>query len=355
MKNNNIDFTLYKNLLSRVRVPHPSYNMGLAELKRSYDSVGTTDFPQCLHIVGASRAGKTCLINEFRKLYPSYRAQDGVQIRIVYAEIPPTGTIMGVMENILYALGDPVWSKGTASNKLARVIDQLEKCGCRMLVLDELQHLVDKGQNRMLKQTRDWIKALANANRWAVVVCGLETSRAVITQDAQLKARFDAEIRLPRFDWDDDALYTQFLGVLGGFQEGLAPFSLPDMQDETVALRFYLASGGLIGYVVKLLNRAIQDAIADKRTAIGLPELEKAFRRAISFASDIPAEEGPFVSKLIGTPPEEHRARCVKLATAEDDVKEKVPKALVTSTLPSKKKTCVPKKEHRRQMGGAFA
>jgi len=348
------DLSVHINILSRVRIPHPAFDTALYELQHCYDSVGKTDFPQCLHLVGPSRAGKTCVVNEFRKKYPTVRNDDGLYMPIVYAEIPPTGTIPGVMENLLKALGDPYWSRGSISNKLARVIQGLKDCGCRMLVLDELQHLADKGQNLRLKHTRDWLKAMVGSNEWALVVCGLDTSRAVIAQDAQLKCRFDAPVEIPRFEWTDDTLYTQFLGVLGGFQDGLAPFSFPDMQDEMIALRFYLASGGLIGLVVKLLQRAIENAIKDNRTAIGLPELEVAFRRAIHFSSVIPVEQGPFTSKLLDTPLNERRALVVKLATATEDIAEKVPKASESSPTP-KPRPRVTRKEAKRQMGDAFA
>lgn len=359
------DLSIHSNILSRVRIPHPAYDLALEELQHCYDSVGETDFPQCLHLVGPSRAGKTCVVKEFLKKYPPVRKDDGVYMPVVYAEIPPTGTIVGVMENLLYALGDPHWSRGSNSNKLARVKEGLQKCGCRMVVLDELQHLADKGQNLRLKQTRDWLKAMVGSNEWALVVCGLDTSRVVITQDKQLKARFDAPIEIPRFEWTDDVLYTQFLGVLGGFQDGLAPFSFPDMQDEAVALRFYLASGGLIGLVVKLLQRAIKNAIKDNRTAIGLPELEVAFRRAINFSANIPVNQGPFTSKLLDTPLDERREFAVKMALAEDEITESVPKAAqtlhATKTTTSKAKpkpkqhSNVTKKEAKRQLAEAFA
>lgn len=353
------NLSIYSNLLSRVRIPHPAYDLGMSELQECYDSVGQTDFPQCLHLIGPSRAGKTCVVKEFLKKYPSVRKDDGVYMPIVYAEIPPTGTIVGVMENLLYALGDPHWSRGAISNKLARVKEGLQKCGCRMVVLDELQHLADKGQNLRLKHTRDWLKAMVASSEWALVVCGLDTSRVVITQDKQLKCRFDAPIEIPRFEWTDDVLYSQFLGVLGGFQDGLAPFSFPDMQDETVALRFYLASGGLIGLLVKLLQRAIKNAIKDNRTEIGLPDLEAAFRRAINFSSNIPVNQGPFTSKLLDTPLDERREFAVKMALAEEDVAESVPKSAPT---PPATTTSKPKpgprdtqKEAKRQLAEALA
>lgn len=348
------DLSIHINILSRVRIQHPAFDAALHELEHCFDSVGKTDFPQCLHLVGPSRAGKTCVVNEFRKKYPTVRNADGLHMPIVYAEIPPTGTIPGVMENLLQALGDPHWARGSISNKLARVKEGLQRCGCRMVVLDELQHLADKGQNLRLKQTRDWLKAMVGSNQWALVVCGLDTSRAVIAQDAQLKCRFDAPVEIPRFEWTDDTLYRQFLGVLGGFQDGLAPFSFPDMQDEAIALRFYLATGGLIGLVVKLLQRAIENAIKDNRTAIGLPDLEAAFRRAIHFASAIPVNQGPFTSKLLDTPLDERRAFAVKLATAEEDVAEKKPKVAEPTSTSTRRKR-VTKKEAKRQLSDALS
>lgn len=312
------DLNDYRDLLSRITIPHPAFELAGVELERAYDSVGRTSFPQCFQLLGPSRAGKTCVIKRFVAKYPPVREPERLHVRVVYAPIPPKGTPAGVMENLLKALGDPMWARGSQTNKLSRLLTLLEKCGCRMIVFDEFQHLIDKGQNQTLKQTRDWLKALVEPNQWALVASGLSDSRSAIDQDEQLRGRFDPFVAIRRFDWGDAELHEQFRGVLSAFQQAMTPFDLPSLEGDEMALRMYLATGGLIGLLVKLLHRAVEDAIRAKRVTISKAQLELAFRRAIRFASDIPSGKGPFEVPLVGVAVEPHLEQVVRLATTCD-------------------------------------
>lgn len=296
--NMTIDMTMYRDLVARVRVNHPAFELASTEMNESFESVGTTDHPLCLQIVGPSRAGKTCVIKEFIKTKPPVRTPEGLFAPVVYAKIPPRGTTMALMENILQSLGDPYWYSGTESKKLARVIKHLEDCGCRMLVLDEFQHLCDKGQNATLKLTTDNLKALVEPNKWALVASGLVDSKRVVDFDRQLAGRFDAEVEIPRFDWMNAESNEQFRGVIAAFQGALHPFDFPSFEDDEMALRLYLATGGLMGLLVKLLTRVIRDGIRDGRMSVTLAQLELAFRRSVRFSNTIEPGCGPFECKI---------------------------------------------------------
>lgn len=319
MSYRNEDLDQYKTVMARLTIPHPAFVEAAAELDEALESVGSQSFPTCLHIVGPSRAGKTRLIENFTRKYPKIVEGERTFIPVVHAAIPPKGTIMGVMESLLRALGDPRWESGSSSNKLARVHNFLDKCGTRVLVLDEFQHLVDKGQDSTLKHTRDWAKALVEPRKFALVACGTERSIEAIADDAQLSGRFDAPIWIRRFDWRDEELHDQFLGVLAAYGEALKPFQLPELTSEEMVIRMYMATGGLMGTLVKLLTRVIRDAVRDERTDIGLSELRRAFRRAVNFSDRFAAGQGPFDVKLTTLDGGIQRllAQSVALATAE--------------------------------------
>ncbi|HEV2681400.1 MAG TPA: TniB family NTP-binding protein [Rhodanobacter sp.] len=346
------DFESYRDLLSRIRIPHPAFELAGCELMHAYRGVGYSDFPRYLQLSGPSRAGKTCLVTDFMKTAPAIQRQEGLHRPIVYAPIPPKGTTMGVIENLLRALGDPHWARGTETNKLSRLLLQLSECGCRMIVLDEFQHLVDKGQNKTLKRTVDFIKALAEPNRWALVASGLSEAQAAIDGDAQLSGRFDAPLEIARFEWTDAVLHKQYRGVLAAFEEALAPFELPSLEGEELALRFYLATGGLMGLIVKLLQRVIEDAIDEERLTIRMPHLNDAFRRAIRFASRLRDGDGPFEMKLFGAPLEERRGEAVRMATALDDDPPVAPSPTSDSKAPKQSRKTIG--DHKREMAEAL-
>lgn len=351
--NQHVDLTMYRDLVARIRINHPAFELATAELSRSFKSVGKTDFPLCLQIIGPSRAGKTCVIKDFIKTVPAVRHEDGMRIPVVYARVPPKGTTTALMENILRALGDPYWYRGSESNKLARVIMQLEQCECRMLVLDEFQHLCDKGQNKTLKQTTDNLKALVEPNKWALVASGLSESRRVVDFDSQLEGRFDAEVEIPRFDWMSHDSNEKFRGVISAFQGALHPFDFPSFDSEEMALRLYLATGGLMGLLVKLLHRAIDDGIRDGRTAVDLGQLEQAYRRAIRQSSRVEVGQGPFECEVDATNAKSRIEEMVNMAAALPDEEESAP-ATGTDTSKNRKKRRQTKSDHKQALAEAL-
>lgn len=352
MTHEKLDLMQHRDLVARVRITHPAYELASTEIARAFNSVGDTDFPLCLQILGPSRAGKTCVVKDFISSVPPSRGSEGLLIPVVYARIPPKGTTMALLENILRAVGDPYWYRGSESNKLARVLLQLEKCECKMLVLDEFQHLCDKGQNVTLKRTTDNLKALVEPNKWALVASGLSESRRVIDSDPQLEGRFDAEVEIPRFDWLDSTLNSQFRGVIASFEASLSPFDFPSFSDDSIALRIYLATGGLMGLIVKLLHRAIEDAIRDDRLAINLKHLEQAFRRSIRTAARIDPGDGPFECKLTEALIARRMNDLVLRVNSEpDDEAEPDQEAPPSKDAKARKKT---KADHKRELADAL-
>jgi hypothetical protein len=58
------------------------------------------------------------------------------------------------------------------------------------------------------------------------------------------------------------------------------------LASDSVAIRLYCASGGLMGYLTKLLDRAERNAIGDDRRVIELNDLAIAYRQAVWHSRD---------------------------------------------------------------------
>ena len=303
------------NIVSKILIPHESYENCLEELHYLLDSVGKTSYPVYGFIVGASGVGKSTVIESFTKKFP-VRYENGIRMcEVVYAEIPPKGTIGGLMENLLIALGDPHWSTGTATNKFNRLRNYLEKSGCKMIILDEFQHLADKGQNITLENTRDWLKSLTNARKWALVACGIPYAKNVNDEAEQMWRRSDAVITIPRFDWHNENLNAQFRIVLMAFQKGVVPFRTPNFKDDEIVFQFYIATKGLIALIVKILTRAIYSANKDNRQFITLDDLSFGFRKAVWFSTQFEVGQGPFEKNFVAS------AHIDKIKSYEDEIR----------------------------------
>jgi Cdc6-like AAA superfamily ATPase len=299
------DLEQFVNLVGSIRIDHYAYEEIQISVSEAFEDVGADPkavnaaaVPICLLIVGDTRTGKSSVVKDFLDQTMPIRMQEGVRQAVVYAVAPPKATVKALLEQLLRALSDPHWSKGSESNMTHRLLTLLRGVGCRMIIIDEFQHLSDKGQKRLLVRSADWLKNLVEGKEWALVAVGLPESISVINANPQLTARFDPPMVMPRFDWNDDRLRKQFKAILRAFVAELRPFELPDLSSDEMAFRMYLATSGRVGLFVKLMDRAVKTAIRKGDPRIRTEDLAAAFKRSIWYASKFPLPGGPFHAEL---------------------------------------------------------
>lgn len=284
-------------LVRSVRVDHIAYTDILERIREAFEDAATSATPTCLHIIGQTRTGKSAVARDFLNEISMRPTSDGNQQSVVYAVAPADATVKGLLESLLKGLGDPHWWRGSRSTMLGRLHTQLEGVKCRLIILDEFQHLCDKGQSKRLNVLSDLLKTLIENKPWGLVAIGLPSSLAIINSNTQLAGRFDPPLSMPLFDWNDAQSRKQFRGFLRTFQRLLRPFELPDLVDQ-MAFRMYMASTGRVGLVAKLMDRAVRNATRAHTKKIRLPDLQRAFDESIWFAPNFPLEGGPFGADL---------------------------------------------------------
>ena len=294
------DLSKYIGIVANVRIDHRAYSDAVNELKAAYDSVGKTSSPVCLLITGESRTGKSSVVRELLESHVPSKIDDQVIRTVVYAVAPAKATVKSLLESLLKGLGDPHWSRGTESNMTQRLYTLLDAVQCRMIILDEFQHLCDKGQIKKLDFISDWLKVLLESKKYGLVAVGLPAAASVVHNHSQLTGRFDDELRLPLFNWQNAESVAQFRAILQQFQKELSPFEFPQLSSREMAMRFYLASAGRIGLVAKLLERAVHDAIRAGRLEVSTDDLSRAYKRCIWSARLFPVAGGPFGAELDG-------------------------------------------------------
>jgi hypothetical protein len=309
------DLRKYRDVVLTLRVEHAAYTELMEELKAAYDDIGLSAVDVCLIVLGEPRTGKSSLATDMLDDRVTKQSADSVIRNVVYAVAPSPATVKSLLECLLYGLGDPHWNRGTVSNMTQRLYTLLKAAKCRMIILDEFQHLCaadgsdsesapgaaevrrprrSSGAVQRQKATADWLKVLLETTGIGFVAIGLPHAASVIQSNRQLSGRFDPPLRLPVFDWYEDASRAQFLGILQQFQEGLEPFQFPPFDSDAMGLRMYLASAGRIGLLAKFLDRAVRNAIRAKTVQIRLDDLAKAYRASIWSAPLFPVKGGPF-------------------------------------------------------------
>ena len=285
----------YRDIVTSIRIDHEAFSLIREEVGFAYENALDNGLPICLLIVGESRTGKSCVV---KQVIDTYSPRSMGNKSVLYAVAPPKATLKSLLEALLKGLGDPFWSRGSESNMTQRLYTLLENVSCRMIILDEFQHLCDKGQAKRLNILADWLKVLLEGNRWGLVAVGMPESTSIVNRHPQLAGRFEPPLRMPTFDWKEKNSRLQFKGILKRFRTDLSPFETPPLEDDEVAFRMFLAAAGRVGLVAKLLDRAVKDAIRDGRVQIRLSDLHAAYERAIWASSWFPVEGGPFLADL---------------------------------------------------------
>jgi hypothetical protein len=95
----------------------------------------------------------------------------------------------------------------------------------------------------------------------------------------------------------------ELIAILAAFDSQLrAHFDIPRLDTEDMAYRFYCATGGLIGYLAKILREAEWAANADGRKFIKLEHLADACHEALWQLEDLQAMKNPFSHNFSVTP-----------------------------------------------------
>ena len=200
------------------------------------------------------------------------------------------------------------------------------------LILDELQHFVDRDSQKVLQTVSNWLKTLVKETKVACVLVGLEgEAEQVVDANPQLARLFGDPFVLAPFTWDEGCPATiqdfrTFLSQL----ERLLPLNEPShLADRETAWRCFVACEGIIGYLMALIRRATYLALSQGNERLDHVLLAQAFtqrlaglRRSIPnpFTGDLPTRakrQHPLPQKQeVGT--NRRRSRKKRLETLKD-------------------------------------
>ena len=305
-----------RNVVDSTLVPHTAFERACSRLKQCFDHADGAVEPICAAVLGPARAGKTRVLEECATDHPQERTRDGLNVPILRVKAPSKPTVKGLVELMLRAMGDPTFFVGTENQKTIRLLTLMKNAGTRMVMIDEFQHFQDKGSRRIMHHVADWLKILVDDSKVALVVAGLPSCGAVISQNEQLAGRFLSPILMPRFDWKIDNHREEFVGILGAFQESIGQFfDLPRLDSAEMVFRCYCATGGLMGYVTKFLRQAVWDAIDGGRKQITLEHLAVAHESAVWRHAGLSEISRPFSRSFIPLPSEDLLAKVMHVGT----------------------------------------
>ena len=212
---------LKKSVVENILVNYPTLVYAHEKLEECYEVAGYSNQPINLAILGRERAGKSTIIETFVSKYPRVREPEGMRVPILLFELPAKPTVTSLVECMLEEIGDQMHSSGTKGKKIARLKKLIKSTKVRMIIIDEFQHLIDKGTSKIAYEATDWLKGIVNECNVSLVVSGLPNAINVFDRNKQFRGRFNAPIELPVYDWRNADHRREFASVLGSFNQEL--------------------------------------------------------------------------------------------------------------------------------------
>ena len=172
--------------------------------------------------------------------------------------VPDEGRFYNAILELLFApykAGDRVDRKQFQAIKLLRAV------GLRMLIIDEIHHVL-AGSTHRQRAFLNVIKYLGNELEVPIVGVGTRDAFRAIQTDPQLANRFD-HMPLPRWKNDDE-----YLRLLATFEHTLPLREQSNLIDAPLADKIYSMGEGYIGEFARILVEASVRAINTKRERI---------------------------------------------------------------------------------------
>lgn len=163
---------------------------------------------------------------------------------------------ISVWSCILRELGDPYFDVGYPKNLKKRAIKLLKNRGVDLIIIDEFNHAVDRGQARQIMNT---VKEILNGGIAPVVVMGTNEEVERLPRNQAFERRMVHATEIGPLDWE---IHEQdWRGFLQGLDRAIVDLEIlpvtSGLGSRKLAKALCESCGGVIGYV----HWVVQDAL----------------------------------------------------------------------------------------------
>ena len=235
------------------------------------------------HIVllGESGVGKSTLLTRYVEKHPRIVHEELTEVPVLFAELDQSPTPKRMVGTLLEALGDPKWDVGKEDKLTARLVFLIKRCRVRLVILDEANHLVDRGGEKTLHNSGDWIK-----------LAGLPRTKRLFATNDQVRGRFREIISIDQFSVANKSAEHEFRSTLNVFKGYLRELPTIDLSGVAITRQFAFATDGRLREIQNLLARAVELAYELPDPRLTVTVLAEAFRTVIYPGS--PDKRNPF-------------------------------------------------------------
>ena len=226
-----------------------------------------TRMPNML-LVAPSFNGKTSILKRFLSLHqPDLDPTNEITIcPVVMVESPPKPDISDFYTRILDALMSPYKPTASPSEKYAQIKRLFRQMEVKMLIVDEIHHLIAGSLNRQ-QEFRNALKSLGNETMVTIVAAGIEDAYNAFNTDPQMSSRFTPE-ELPLWKANNE-----FGSLLATLEMRMPLRHASTLKDPAMMLAIHTRSEGTLGDMCDLVKELAVDAVRSKTERITLERI----------------------------------------------------------------------------------
>ncbi len=259
-------------------LPFPTFMTAKEAIDSNLLLYRQTGLAKHMLVLGEAGTGKSTLCQMIETQNPRRTLRDRDKIDVLVISVPPSANVGGVANAMLDALGDPWIGKGTIASKTDRIVTLCRACGVELVLVDEAQHLQDRGDNRTHYMVGDWFKSVIDRVGVPTVLLGLPRLENLLKTNEQLRRRFSRRVRLAFGQNEGSSIEAECLQLFYSLSSLL---SVPVVSDpyghQEMGTRLYYACDGRVAYIKKLLFGALTTALMQADEGIDVRHLERAF------------------------------------------------------------------------------
>lgn len=236
-----------------LRVEIPSYVQAIERIKACHETFRSDTGPMNMRLLGQSGMGKTFFLRAYCDLHPPKDSEGGRHVPVALVTLPSAPTVKSFYQAILESLGVH-GARGTTDALRYRAKFLCEKCGVELFLIDELNHLTDRGKLPTKLTVSDALKELLDTLNRPAVFSGAPRSHVIFDTNMQLRSRVMATLSLRPFNIDER------LAELAGFLHGLARHHIGEQAANQLAkpelvVRVFFATDGVPRQIVRFVER----------------------------------------------------------------------------------------------------
>ncbi|MDE3749566.1 TniB family NTP-binding protein [Methylobacterium radiotolerans] len=246
-------------LVASVLVRYPSYKDAYGFVSAFHRPVngGTHDRGNLGALLGASRAGKSFLLQDYASSFPSERGDRAMTRPVVYIEIKSEMTPHDIASYLHYALGYRSIPKVKTQVLMDMAIEALPDHRVELIILDDIDNSLSSPRTGYIKKTMGFIKGLLDSGTCNVLCAGRMGLYGILAGAEQIEGRGGLPNAVIRpYRWRIPSEREKVRLLLDGIDNRLPFRAKSDLGSVEKAAHFYDLSGGLIGRMMNIITAA---------------------------------------------------------------------------------------------------